>query len=189
MKKFVHLRGTHGVGKTTTARSLIERYGGEVVLFEIFGKEYPCTVLRQRNWAVTGRYDTRVCGGLDGVIKSKALMIQYIQTLLKHQYDVVVFEAVMYGMTEKFGLELNAFCRAKGYEYKGLLLMPPLETVIQNVRARNGGKPFNEQTLCDKYWQAGRAAQKLISDGVKVDVIDPSPYDKADLYKIIERAL
>mgnify|MGYP002625500272 CR=1 FL=1 len=59
MKTFIHLRGTHGVGKTSTARSLIERAGSDVRSIDIDGKGYPYTICGN-GWAVTGRYDTRV---------------------------------------------------------------------------------------------------------------------------------
>ena len=190
MRKFVHLRGSMATGKTSTARSIISRGNYEVRFVTIAGKEYPYTYDENKKWIVTGRYDKAVCGGLDGVITNREIMKYYIMKLLKEiNPEVVVFEAVMYGHTFKFGKECADICRANGYEYIGILLAPEFDVVLSNMYKRNGGKKINVDNLCSKYFGALTSADKLNKAGVRVVREDTSKYPLDGLYKVVEKWL
>ena len=188
MKKFIHLRGAMATGKTSTARSFMSRGKYEVRFINVGGKEYPYTYDEKQNRIVTGRYDTRTCGGLDGVIENREIMKHYLYKLMAEiNPDVIVFEAVMYGTTFKFGKELVDICRMKNYEYVGVVLSPDFDVILANMYKRNGGKQINTDRLLRKYFDTLRSADKLIAIGVKIVVEDSSKYELAELYKVIEK--
>ena len=56
----------------------------------------------------------------------------------------------MYGTTFKFGKELYDLCRNNDFEYHGVLIQPPFETVLANMTQRNGGKEINFESLTTK---------------------------------------
>lgn len=190
MKKFIHLRGSMATGKTSTARAVLARGNYEVRFIDIGGKNYPYMLDESKRWIVTGRYDTRECGGLDGVIKNRNVMKVYLNRLMREvSPDVIVFEAVMYGMTFKFGKECAELCKGNGYEYTGVLLAPDLGMAFSNVYKRNGGKPIDEDRFAEKYYRAVEAAKKLKAAGIRIAVEDTSQYEKDELYKIVEKQL
>lgn len=190
MKTLVQLRGTMATGKTATARSVIEHGDFTVEMLDIGGKKYPNTIDRKKNWIVTGRYDTRVCGGLDGVITNRDVLKVYLHRLMKElKPEVIVFEAIMYGHTYKFGRELAEICRSDGYKYIGILLQPPLDRVLQNIYNRNGGKPVNEKYIVDRYFSAHNSTVKYMAEGLDCHIVDTSEYELGEMYRIVEQFL
>lgn len=188
MRKFIHLRGGMAVGKTSTARAVISQGNYEVRFVEIAGKNYPYTYDSKKRWVVTGRYDKTICGGCDGIITNRAIMMAYLHKLMKDvKPDVIVFEAVMYGKTFKFGKECAALCESKGYEYIGVLLAPELDVALQNVYMRNGGKAINVDAFVKVYQSGIDSAKKLKEAGVKIVVEDASAYELNELYRIVEK--
>lgn len=188
MRKLIHLRGTHGAGKTSTARDFLSQLDYEIRYISIGGKDYAYCIDPKKNYVVTGRYDQRDCGGLDGVIKSAKLMREYLYKIMKHvKPDVIVFEAVMYGATFKFGYELNTICSQLGFKYIGILLNPELQKVVDNVYNRNGGRPVKIKNTTDKYFASLTAAQKLKEAGVSCFVEDSSRYKLDELHRIVEK--
>ena len=190
MKQFIQLRGVMGCGKTSTARSIIARGDYTVHNLSVGKREYPYTYDAKKNWLVTGRYDQNVCGGLDGKIKNKDEMKFYLYKIMSELHpELILFEAVMYGLTYKFAADIAGMCRQKGYTYTGILLAPDFEDVLANINKRNGGKPINIPNLSEKYFRSFTAAEKLKTAGLRVFVENPMKYTPENLYKIVEEHL
>lgn len=190
MKQFIHLRGTMGSGKTSTARSVINQGNYEVKTIRVFGKEIPYTYDENKRWLVTGRYDMNECGGMDRYCHNKNEMLAYINALMKRvSPDVLIFEAVLYGITVEFGMKLSSMCRKYGYQYKGILLMPTFEVVLANLYHRNGGKPIDEIGQYSKYRSAVISAQTMSRKGIPITKVDSSQYDLDGLYTIVDAVL
>lgn len=178
------------MGKTSTARSVLSKGKYELKTIKIAQKEYPYCYDQRKKWVVTGRYDKNECGGLDGVITNRDIMKVYINRIMKEvSPEVIVFEAVMYGNSFKFGKELSDLCKINGYDYVGVLLCPELQEVFENMYNRNGGKKINEEGLSQMWFGSLKAANKLIEAGVNVERVNPRDYEKEELYKIVEGAL
>lgn len=188
MKKVIQVRGTNGTGKTTAVRSLIERGDFKVYFVTVRGKEYPYTY--DGKIVIGGRYDTRECGGLDGVIKDREVLKDYIVKLLKMlQPDALILDAVMYGTTFKFAYELNIACKSLGYTYIGITCAPPLDVSLQRVYMRNGGKEVNVESLQKRHFSSVKAYKRLKAVGMDVRLIDTSKIPKEQMYRIIEDVL
>lgn len=190
MKQFIHLRGAMGSGKTTAARQFIQSGNFALCSLVVSGKEYPYMYDKSRNICVTGRYDLRECGGMDGVISNRTLMLNYLLRIMRQvSPDVIVFEAVMYGMTVLFAQNLISVCNSYGYTYKGIALVPPLDVEIERVFCRNGGKPFKVEDLAQKYDRNIVSCNKLKSAGVDIQIVDTGAIPLAEMGKIVEDAI
>lgn len=188
MKQFIHIRGCMASGKTSTARSVMAQ-GNYVVKFISVGKkEYPYTIDEKKRWVITGRYDLCECGGVDGRIKGVDLMKNYLYNIMRQvNPDVLIFEAVMYGVTYKFATEINKLCESLGYKYLGIHLNPSFENVMENMNKRNGGKEIKFDNLSQMYFAGLTAADKLNAAGIKVVAENPREYSKEDLHQIVEK--
>lgn len=176
------------VGKTSTARSVIRHGNFRVQMMKIGKKEYAYTYDSAKKWVVTGRYDLNECGGLDGRIESGDVMKVYLNRIMRDiKPEVIVFEAVMYGHTFKFGSEIAQIARRYGYEYIGVSLEPGIDAVLQNMYGRNKGKPIDEVRLINMYISNSKATQTLRKHGIFCDSIDSMKYPIEEMYKIVEK--
>lgn len=188
MNKFIHLRGGSGSGKTSTVKSFLSRGDYKLKYIIIDSKKYPYMVDEKQEIICTGRYKENDCGGLDGVIESTSIMQKYLWKIMKDlKPKIIVFEAVMYGKTFKFGYELHCICRKLGYKYIGVLLQPTLEQVFENISNRNYGKPINEDYIQSGYFTNFSATKKLRENGVFCAIENSRDYKKDELYKVIEK--
>lgn len=188
MNKVIQIRGTNATGKTTAVRNLINKGGYRVASIQVRGTEYPYTY--RDGIVIGGRYDTRECGGLDGVIKDKTIMKEYIVKLLKGMKPkVLILDAVMYGVTFQFAYELDIACKSLGYHYIGLTFAPPLDVSLLRLYQRNGGKYINVEHLQNKHISSIKAYKRLKACGVDVRLIDTSKVPKDQMHKIIEDAI
>ena len=191
MKKFIHIRGATGSGKTTIVRQYLQRTGGFTLhQIKLGDKEYPYHYNKAKKILITGLYGRRTCDGCDGIITNKEIMTQYLITLLDTvQPDVVIFEAVMYGLTVKFTAELAELLEPRGYKYKGIALVPPMEFCLGNIMTRNGGKKIDLKNLKGKCEAARKSAEKLAEAGFNIDLVDSSKIRMSEVSMIIEQEL
>lgn len=190
MRKVIQLRGTNAVGKTTAVRQLTESGGFEVRLFRHGKMDVEYHMNDSRSICVLGRYDTRVCGGFDGVITDKRLLMDVIIKMLKElKPQYYVLEGVLYGVTFQFGFNLKKVCDMLGYHYKGLCLFPPLEVSLMRLYGRNGGKEIDVKSFQNKHLSAVKAYEKLRLNGVDVKIINTAEIPLEHMSKIIEDEL
>lgn len=178
-----------GSGKTSVVREFIARGNFEVEFIEVFGKKLPYTIDKSRNIIITGRYDIRICGGVDGIIKNKHVCTEYLMKLIRLNANVIVFEGVMYGMTFKFSNDLNNLCKLFKYNYIAIDLFAPFDVVINRILGRNGGKPIKVEAVEKQYTRGHKATQKLISAGVNAKFVDTEKYQPQEMHKILEDVL
>ena len=191
MKRFIHIRGSTGSGKTTTVRQYLQRTGGfSLHQITVNGKSYPFHYNKAKKILITGVYGRRICDGCDGIITNRDIMLGYLLKLIDTvKPEVIIFEAVLYGITTKFGKELADLVSERGYKYKGIVLTPPMEFCLSNIMTRNGGKRTNIESLRNKCEQAERSGKALKELGVDIEFIDTSKMRVTQLSDIIEKEL
>lgn len=190
MNKIVHLRGTNGVGKTTAVSQFIARGDFEKRSENILKKTIEYHEDERRGIIVLGRYGENTCGGIDGRITNRDILLNVIAYFVKRKMPkVLVFEGVLYGVTYKFGKELYDFARQSGYQYIGICLTMPLEEAIDRVIRRSGNTNIDVLSIQNKYFTSLSAYKKLLQDGACVELVDTSkvPYDR--MYELIEERL
>lgn len=190
MKKFIHLRGSMAVGKTTAAREFVKHGNFKEKQMPVGKKQYPYLYDEERNIVITGKYDDRTCGGLDGRIEDSDIMLEYLLRLCRYvQPEYIIFEAVMYGCTVKFAENIASAIKKFGYEYVGLCFLPPLDVAIERVYKRNGGKQIKMETFVRKYGDSERSYLRLKEKGFNVKHVDTSKIAQADMWQIIQREI
>lgn len=190
MKRFIQIRGCMGSCKTTIVRTFIQKHNFEVEFIEVFGKRYPYSIDKKNNIVCGGRYDKTACGGLDGIIKNRNIVREYIIKIIKQiNPDLFIFEAVMYGLTFDFSNKLNGICKTFGYDYTAIVPLSPLEDVIQRIQQRNGGKPIKVERVEHQYTRCMYSSEKLKQNGVDVRYFIVSEYNKDNMYKILKEVI
>lgn len=191
MRLFLHIRGATGSGKTTIVRQYLQKTGGFTLhKIKVNGKDYPYHYNKEKRILITGEYGRRVCDGCDGIITNKDLMRAYLIKLVDTvSPDIVIFEAVMYGLSATFALKLSEELKNRGYQYKGIVLNPPMEFCLSNIMTRNRGKKISINGLKSKCDQTRRSANKLIEAGLPCYFIDTSKYRVNQMSAIIEKEL
>ena len=190
MKKAIQLRGTNATGKTTCVRDFISKNHFQVVNLTVSGRDIGCHWDEERKIFIIGRYDIRACGGLDGSVRSRDELLNAIARCVRlYNPDTIIFEGVIYGITYQLATDINKLCHKLGYEYVGVEMRPPLDTAMNRLEQRNGGKPVNYRSIQDKYFSCQRTTEKLKSEGFKMFIEDTSKYDEDNMHQIIERLL
>lgn len=188
--KFIQIRGCMGSGKTSIVRQFIEPRDFEVQFIEVFGKRYPYSIDKKRNIVISGRYDRAICGGIDGIIRDKNLMKEYLIKLIKTlSPNLFVFEAVMYGITFKFSDDLNKILSKLGYEYIAIVPVAPFDVLIERISIRNGGKPFKVEAVEKQYTRCLQSSKKLQEANVKIKWINTANYQKDKMFTILEEMI
>lgn len=190
MRKFIQVRGCMGSGKTTVVRQFLNQYASEVRFIEIFGKQYPYTVIPELNIVISGRYDRAICGGIDGIIRNKNLMKEYIFALIKKLSPTAfIFEAVMYGITFKFTNDLYNMSQARGYSFTAIALVSAFDVNLQRIEARNGGKPIKVDAFEKQYSRYISSTLKLKDSGIPINIVKTDNIKFENMHNIIEEVI
>lgn len=185
--KLIQLCGTNGVGKTTSVLQFCERRGMTAQVLEIDKRQYDYHTNGKA--VVLGRYGLTKCGGIDGKITDKrVLKYVIIQFLRRLKPEVLVFEAVLYGVTYQFRKEISMTARSLGYEYTAVVLCPPLEVAVERTINRNG-RDVNIDSIAQKHFTTLSSSAKLSEAGLDVRAVDTSKIPKEEMYKVIEEAI
>lgn len=161
MKTCIMITGTNASGKTTLAKSLIERFGG------IKSANRTKTICNNGNVALVGKYsyDSNY-GGVDSLNCTNSLASIIQECFL--QNDTVIFEG---SYLNSFGINLtNALFKAPRQLI--VFLYAPVKILDERLGSRSG-KKINKEII-DKQNCALRSANKFASIGVPVWCFDTS---------------
>ena len=176
----VNIRGRNGAGKSTIPISMMSDPRLEIIQKPYKGKTYKvATVFPSFGWVVLGSYLNKT-GGLD-TFPNNELMFKTLKWILKNYSDYnILMEGIIASTIYSTYRDLFNEIREKCPDTKIVLLffMPPLETSIQRVYERNGGKPVKEDAIKAKYGMVSRNFEKFKRDGFCVKKIDTSKTPK-----------
>lgn len=150
----VNIRGCNGAGKSTIPMSMMD--DPDMWVHEIIGSDgkkiSSITVFPSYGWVALGTYFNKT-GGLD-TLKNNWVTKATLYAALDGfpEYDVLM-EGIMASTIRSTYIDL--FHEAEGYyddlKIIVLSLLPPVETAIQRVYKRNGGKPIQEEAIKGKW--------------------------------------
>lgn len=145
----INLRGTHGSGKSTVVRSIIDRYKG-LPLHDVKGKiEGYCMQSPYGGIMVVGPYNTP-CGGCDR-IQPYADIWPRVEDYIKRA-EHVIFEGAL--VSTSYGT-IGKFSEAYGDQFVFACLDTPVELCLDRVRARReergNTKPLNPDQTVTKH--------------------------------------
>lgn len=187
MKIVVFITGTNGVGKTTLAWSLIDRFGG------IYEERDCVTYCKDKRYGLAGLYKDKRYGGVDRLTNDKgssctSRLAEVVSEGLKTA-DVIFCEG---SFMNSFGLNLtNALFL--GDKALVVSLYAPPAVIYQRLKNRSNGMNStgkrNWPSIFSKQKQAMIAAQKYEQIGCKVLQFDTSVFSTEQMRDEIINAL
>ena len=193
MKVLVNIRGCNGAGKSTIPMQMMDDPDMRIVAF----KKHPTvpdkmtapflTVFPNYGWVALGTYLNKT-GGMD-TIATTAEMKEALEYAWKKypKYDVLM-EGIIASTIRSTYIEL--FDSYEGRVQDGDInprkiivvnFLPPLETCLERVSERNGGKPVKEDQIASKWRTVARNVQHFRDAGITTLKVDTSKVKKKEM--------
>lgn len=182
----VNIRGCNGAGKSTIPLSMMS--DASMWVWDINGSDgkklCSFTVFPSYKWIALGTYFNKT-GGLD-TIKNKTLIRICLFAALDAfpEYNVLM-EGILASTT--FSSYANLFKEVEERYSKTkvviLSLMPPVETAIERVYKRNGGKPIKEDLIHAKWGMVYRSHKKFKDAGFTTIRVNSAKVRKGKMLK------
>lgn len=181
MRLLVNIRGTNGSGKSTIPAAMKDDPDMYEVIKPYKGKPKKIlTVFPNYGWVALGSYERQV-GGLDR-FPNKAFTEKVLKYALKKYptYNVLmegILASTTYSTYAQMFREVQEEFDVQPVIY---YLMPPVQTCIDRIKDRNGGKTFKEDLVVKKYGTMQRGIKKFQQAGeFPLFVVDNSKIDKS----------
>lgn len=170
----VNIRGCNGAGKSTVPMSMLQTDPDTFeVTWKYDGKErIVATVFPKYQFLAVGKYQTK-CGGLDS-FKSTQEMKDAVDVLWDCNYHVLM-EGVLASTVR--GTYINLFqdmVQRHSTQRQVVIfnIIPDLETCLERIQRRNGGKPIKSELVENKRKTVQRNHQHFLSAGLRSLVVD-----------------
>lgn len=184
-KLLVNIRGCNGAGKSTIPMSMLndpEMFVEELKYSD--GKKIGAlTVFPSYGWVTLGTYFNKT-GGLDGIRNMECTKtILYAALGLYPDYDILM-EGIL--CSTVFSSYSNLFHEIENQTNRQVMilsLLPPLETCLERIQNRNGGKPIKEDLVAGKRGSVARSHEKFKQEGFICIKVDSSRIHKERMLK------
>lgn len=165
----INLRGSHGTGKTTIVRKVMDAYPKRKAIYLESGRRIPigyiCKKEGQTTLFVPGSYEHPVSGGCDNV-QSVNLIYDTIRKYAKKGYDIL-FEGIVAQHSTP-----NIILLSERYKLRVVVIDIPTKKALKGVRARrklrNETEQFNPANTIKESAAVLSSSRRLQSAGVKV---------------------
>lgn len=180
-KLIVNIRGCNGAGKSTIPMCMMDDEKMFVQSYEWEGKEREMlTVFPTYGWVALGTYFTKT-GGCDR-FSSKSMTEYALERAVEDfpDYDVILEGIILSTVFSTYGDFFKNLEEEYGRKVVIVTLTTPIETCIERIYNRNGGKPFNEELVRQKHGMVMRSHEKYKALGLTSIKVNPSkvPKDK-----------
>ena len=155
----INIRGTHGSGKSTLVRQLIERYEGKHLVGKSPKKPNGYLLVTFAGPVyVVGSYET-ACGGCDGIQPYDTI---WPRVLEYHQWGHVIFEGAL--ISSSYG-NIGRASEALGDQMVFAFLDTPLQVCLDRIKARRAArgntKPLDPKNTANKFKNCNDSITKI----------------------------
>lgn len=167
-RMLVNIRGCNGSGKSTIPMSMMDDPDMYVVEKPYQGKvKKILTVFPSYGWVALGTYFNKT-GGLD-CFPNNELTIKTLWYALKRfpEYHILM-EGVISSTVFSTYAQLFSQVQERYPERQVIIvsLLPPLDTCLERIQQRNGGKSIKEEQVASKWHTVARNADKFAEAGI-----------------------
>ncbi len=168
----VSIRGTHGSGKSTIVRKILDKYPHSLVNPDKKGKPegYLVNLPNGELLGVIGPYHT-ACGGCDAIQPYSDILKRVSHAL--QVCDHVLFEGALvsssYGTVGEF---MNDFGSGAVFAFLDTPLSTCLERIKQRRAAKGNFEPLNPKNTEVKFHNVARTKQQMEKLGSSVRIVD-----------------
>lgn len=146
----INIRGTNGSGKTVLATKFIETDRTAKVFIVPGLRKVAFTYCTRLNVILIGGYREGMCGGCDTLVKEQ--IVKLIQLAWMSSANIIFEGVLVSDSKEPYYHLMKAFSthiapRHWGFAY----LETSLETCLERISIRNGGKDFKAELVAQKY--------------------------------------
>ena len=173
MSTIVSIRGTHGSGKSTIVRKILDKYPHEELKFNESDKRpygYLVQMPTGRELAVIGPYHT-ACGGCDAV-QPYSVILDLVKDATHKGYDVLLEGALVSSSYGSVGHLLNEYAPGALFAF----LDTPLQTCLDRIKARRAAKgnhePLDPKNTAVKFDNVARTKAQMAKLGSAVRIVD-----------------
>jgi len=168
----VSIRGTHGSGKSTIVRKILDKYP-HIPHQKVGAKRpegYLVNLPNGRNLAVLGPYHT-ACGGCDAV-QPYVTILDLLAEAAGHGYDVLLEGALVSSSYGSVGHAMNEHAPDSVFAF----LDTPLQTCLDRIKARRAAKgnhePLDPKNTTVKFDNVARTKTQMAKLGSSVRIVD-----------------
>jgi thymidylate kinase len=168
----VSIRGTHGSGKSTIVKKIIERYKGMALSPNVKGRceGYMMDLPGVGTLAVIGSYHN-ACGGCDG-IQPYSLILDRIREYAHHSNHVLFEGALVSSSYGSVGHLMNEYSPDSTFAF----LDTPVEECLRRIKERRAAKgnfePLNPKNTVVKHDNVHRTKAQMLKLGSSVRIVD-----------------
>lgn len=181
-QKLVNVRGCNGSGKSSIPLAFLEADPKAFELvYGIKGKEkVMATVFPTYGWMSMGSYRTK-CGGLDSY-RTKEQTIESLELLWELPFNIIM-EGVIMSTIRSTYIDLFTTINKQQKSQRQILvynLLPPLDTCLERIQKRNGGKPVKVDQVSGKWETVRKNVDYFLDAGIQAVVVDNSGVELKD---------
>ena len=185
-RKLINIRGCNGAGKSTVPISMLESDPDSFELgWRVDGRlKTLATVFPAFNTLALGHYHSK-CGGMDS-IKDTDTIKSSLAAVWNLPYNIIM-EGIMASTVRQTYIDLFKSMNANNEPREIIIynILPPLQTCLDRIQERNGGKPIKEEQVASKWRTVDKNADAFAAEGftsIKVSNAEISREDTLEWY-------
>lgn len=172
--KLVNLRGTNGSGKSSVPFSFIHNDPDTFELTYEYNRKprVIATVCPNEKWLFLGSYKNK-CGGLD-CYKTQEQTADALKMVWKLPYNILMEGVISSTIFSTYAELFKSVNQNNERDVVIATLLPGLQTCLDRVQKRNGGKAVKTEQIASKYAIMERNLKKFQNAGFNCLVLDNS---------------
>ena len=175
----INIRGCNGAGKSTVPMRMQET---DPNTFEVtWMSEGKCrviaTVFPQYQFIALGHYHAKT-GGLD-TLKSTQEVKDAVEILWDTKWNILL-EGILASTVRQTYIDLFSKKRTFQREIIIFNILPPIETCLQRIQQRNGGKSIKDQLVKDKWNTVEKNVEYFLTAGFTTLTVDNTNIRRED---------